>query len=457
VLVRPALLLGAVLLLSCCGSITDAGALIHEKVLYLTHPELLGPQGPLTAKQAEYILGRLNEHQRLPTDILHRDLAFEQAITHVPLATGNKVIVLENASETYSAMLAAIRSATNSINLEMYIFSDGRIGQMFADALIERQRHGVQVNVVYDAVGSLGTPSSFFDRMRRAGIAVLEYRPLDPFAQRFHWVFAHRDHRKMLVVDGRIAFTGGINISEVYASGYGGSSSKAPLDYWRDTDIEVQGPAVAEFQKLFIQQWNYQRGPLLQVRNYFPKLDKQGNDIVQVIGSVPERFSVIYVVLISAIVYAETNIYITDAYFVPDHQMLHALEHAAERGADVRLLLPSKSDEPIIVSAARSNYSALLKAGVKIYEWQGEMLHAKTATIDHVWSTVGTSNLDWWSIARDNELNAIVLSHPFATGMDHMFYNDLKHSKQITAEAWRHRGFIERSEEAGAAILEPLL
>jgi cardiolipin synthase len=261
----------------------------------------------------------------------------------------------------------------------------------------------------------------------------------------------------MLVVDWRVAFTGGINVSEVYASGLGGSGSKAPSNYWRDTDIEVRGPAVAEFQKLFIQQWNYQEGPLLQVRNYFPKLDQQGNQIVQVIGSVPERFSVIYVVVISAIVNAETNIYITDAYFAPDHQMLHALEHAAQRGVDVRLLLPSKADEPMIVSAARSHYKDLLKAGVKIYEWQGEMLHAKTATVDGVWSTVGTSNLDWWSIARDNELNAIMFSHSFAGEMNQMFFSDLKNTKQITLENWRNRSMSERLKETIAGIIEPLL
>lgn len=433
------------------------GALLHQKVLYLTHPEISGPQGPLTPKQAQRIIDRLEAHQQTPSKILDRDLAFEQAITDVPLTTGNHVILLKNGAATYSAMLAAIRSATDNINMEMYIFSDGPIGKMFADALIERQRHGVQVNLSYDSLGSFTTSSAFLDRMRQNGIAVMEYRPVDPFSARLAWELGHRDHRKMLVVDGRVAFTGGINISEVYASGLGGSGSKAPSTYWRDTDIEVRGPAVAEFQKLFIQQWNYQEGPLLQVRNYFPKLQHQASDIVQVIGSVPERFSVIYVTLISAVVSAETNVYITDAYFAPDHQMLHALEHAAQRGVDVRLLLPSKSDEPLIVSAAGSHYKALLKAGVKIYEWQGEMLHAKTTTIDGVWSTVGTSNLDWWSIARNNELNAIMFSHSFAGEMNQMFFNDLTNAKQITLGDWKHRGITERLKETGAGIVEPLL
>jgi cardiolipin synthase len=294
--------------------------------------------------------------------------------------------------------------------------------------------------------------------MRQSGIAVLEYRPLNPFAAKLSWIPTHRSHRKILVVDGRIAFTGGINISEVYASGLSASKAKEPpAAYWRDTDIEVRGPAVAEFQHLFINEWNHQQGPPLAARDYFPKLERQGDQIVRVIGSVPERFSRIYVTLISAIVSSETNVYITDAYFAPDRQMLHALEHAAERGVDVRLLLPSQSDEPMIVSASRSHYQALLKSGVKIYEWRGEMLHAKTVTVDGVWSTVGSSNLDWWSIARNNEINAIVLSHSFGEQMNLMFQNDLENSDQIELGQWNHRPLHQRFEESFARIVEPLL
>lgn len=396
---------------------------------------------------------------KVPADILERDVAFEQAISKVPLVTDNKVTLLKNGAATYAAMLAAIRAATNNINIEMYIFSEGPIGRKFADALIERQRHGVQVNLSYDSLGSFGTSAGFFDRMKAAGIAVMQYRPINPFEARLPWTFGHRDHRKMLVVDGRMAFTGGINISEVYASGPSGSELREATtsEYWRDTDIEVRGPAVAQFQKIFITQWNYQKGPPLKPCNYFPKLEKQGGQIVRVISSVPERFSLIYVTLISAVVNARTNIYLTDAYFAPDHQMLHALEHAAKRGVDVRLLVPSQADEPLIVSAARSHYADLLNAGMRIYEWQGEMLHAKTGTIDGVWSTVGTSNLDWWSIARDNELNAIILSHSFGGEMNQTFLDDQENSKEITRDEWKRRGLEERLKEIGAGVIEPLL
>ena len=367
------------------------------------------------------------------------------------------MILLKNGAATYQAMLTAIRGAKDNINIQMFTFSDGEIGQMFAAALIERQRHGVQVNVMYDSLGSLGTPASFFEQMRRNGIAVLQYRPLNPFETTLAWSLGHRNHRKMLVVDGRIAFTGGINISEVYASKPQLSDDRTPPADWRDTDIEVSGPVIAEFQHSFIGEWNYQKGPALSPRDYFPQLEREGNDIVRVLGSVPERFSLIYATLVSAIVSSETNVYITDAYFAPDRQMLHALEQAARRGVDVRLLLPSQSDEPLIVSAERSHYAGLLKAGIKIYEWQGEMLHAKTATIDGVWSTVGTSNLDWWSIARDNELNAIVLSHSFGNEMNLMLMHDLENSEQVQPARWKQRGWRERLREDGARMIEPLL
>ena len=178
---------------------------------------------------------------------------------------------------------------------------------------------------------------------------------------------------------------------------------------------------------------------------------------MRVLGSVPENFSVIYVTLLSAINNAETNVYITDAYFAPDVQMLEALEAAAHRGVDVRLLVPERSNEPFIGPATRSHYSELLRAGVRTYQWRGRMLHAKTATIDGVWSTVGSSNLDWWSIARDNELNAVVLSPDFAQQMNRMFRNDLENSEEIKLQRWERRSLMERIEESIAGCLQPLL
>ncbi len=281
---------------------------------------------------------------------------------------------------------------------------------------------------------------------------------MNPLGEELHWPVAHRNHRKALIVDGRIAFTGGINISEVYQnSSLSESKRGVPQEDWRDTDIAIEGPAVTQVQRLFIREWEYQKGPPLGTHDYFPLLQKQGGEIVRVIASVPERFNPIYVTLFSAITNAQTNVYITDAYFAPDRQMLHVLEHAAQRGVDVRLLLPSQSDEHLIVSAERSHYHDLLKAGVKIYEWQGAMLHAKTATIDGVWSTVGSSNLDWWSIARNNELNAVILSHPFGNEMNRMFLADLSDAREIKTEQWSDRSLAERFKETIAGLVEPML
>jgi cardiolipin synthase A/B len=445
--------------MSGCGSIPNAEQLIQTEALEFVHPRFVGPHGFLTRKQGQQIIARIESHQDTPTDILQRHIGFEQAISDVPLVVGNKVTLLKNAGDTYRAMLTAIHGAQHNINLEMFIISNGQIGDMFANALIERAHHGVKVNVMYDGLGSFQTPASFFDRMRSNGIAVIAFNPLSPFEAK-HWSFrnlAHRTHRKLLIVDGRTAFTGGINISEVYASGLRGKERSTPPEYWRDTDIEVDGPAVAEFQKLFASDWHHQGGLPLDLRQYFPKVPVQGHQIVRVIGSVPEQFSLIYVDLISAVVNSETNVYITDAYFAPGHQMLRALEDAARRGVDVRLLLPSHSDEPFIVSAQRSHYHGLLKAGVKVYEWNGKMLHAKTATIDGVWSTVGTSNLDWWSIARDNEVNAVILGHHFGDEMNLMFKNDLEDSTNIELAQWRERPLAERLEEFFAELIQPLL
>ncbi|MBV8359191.1 MAG: cardiolipin synthase B [Deltaproteobacteria bacterium] len=445
---------------SGCGTIPDMQQLLQMNALDLEHPRFVGPHGSLTHEQGQRLIARIQSHQETPTDILERHISFEQTISNVPLVVGNKVTLLKNADETYKAMLTAIHGARHNINLEMYIISDGQIGHMIADALIERAHHGIRVNLIYDSLGSLRTPASFFDNLRSNGIAVVDFNPLSPFESK-HWSFqklTHRTHRKLLIIDGRTAFTGGINISEVYASGLRSSSEQnTPPSYWRDTDIEVDGPAAAEFQKLFISDWYHEGGLPLDPHQYFPNVPAEGKQIVRVIGSVPEEFPLIYVDLISAVANSETNIYITDAYFAPDYQMRRALKNAARRGVDVRLLLPSQSDEPFIVSAQRAHYHGLLKAGVKIYEWNGKMLHAKTATIDGVWSTVGTSNLDWWSIARDNEVNAVILGHHFGDEMDLMFKNDLEESKNIELAQWKERSLLERLREHFAEMIEPLL
>jgi cardiolipin synthase len=432
----------------------NAVALIHSSRLYRVRPEFSTEQGTLSSGRDEGIVAGL-EQGTGRTEILARQLAFEQAISGSPLIIGNRATLLENNSATYPAMLDAIRAARNNINLETYIFSDDPIGRVFADALIAKRHQGVEVNVIYDGFGSYGTPQSFFDSLRAAGVRVLEFNPMSPWNARVRWSPDHRDHRKLLVIDGKIAFTGGINISSR------GSrfrvSREEQLSGWRDTDVEIEGPAVAAFQRLFVTTWRSQGGVPLSPSAYFPVLQNRGSDIVRVLGSVPQQFSIIYVTLCSAINNAETNVYITDAYFAPGAQMLGTVEAAARRGVDVRLLVPERSDEPLIAPATRSYYSELLRAGVKIYQWRGRMLHAKTTTIDGVWSTVGSSNLDWWSFARDNEVNAVILSDGFARQMNLMFRNDIENSEPVVLSQWRRRSLMERVEESIARRLQPLL
>jgi cardiolipin synthase A/B len=437
----------------------NAFALIHKPSMYDQSPGMVGAEGELSAGHSERIVEKL-EARSGKNDSLQRHLEFEQAISGSPMILGNKVTLLENGPATYRAMFAAIEGATHNINLETYIFDGDQIGNQFANALIAKQQQGVQVNIMYDAFGTVLTPDSFFDRMRSNGIHLVEFDPLNPFAPGFRWSFLHRDHRKLLVVDGKIAIAGGINISGVYSSGglfRRENRTDEILNSWRDTDVQVEGPAVSEFQELFISNWLEQGGAPLKYADYFPPLDKQGHEIVRVLGSVPEEFSTIYVTLISAIRNAETNIYITDAYFSPGPQMIEALEVAARRGVDVRLLLPGRTEEPLIGPAARSNFSPLLAAGVKIYLWQGEMMHAKTATIDGVWSTVGSSNLDWWSIARNDEINTVILSVRFGRQMNAMFASDLDNARQVNLTRWQKRSALKRFEEAVAGFLGPML
>jgi cardiolipin synthase A/B len=442
-----------------CGTIPNAFELIRNPRMYERAPRVVSDQGPLSVRESQAILERLQARSG-ETSILQRHLAFEQAISGSPLVLGNKVTLLENGGATYRAMFAAIEGASHNINLETYMFDGDRIGNQFADALIAKQQQGVQVNVIYDGFGSVRTPCSFFNRMRSSGIRLVEFDPINPFAAGFRWSPLHRDHRKLMVVDGALAITGGINISGVYSSG-GVLRRKKPSDEimksWRDTDVQVEGPAVAEFQELFIANWLDQGGEPLKLADYFPALEKQGKMIVRVLGNMPRENSTIYVTLLSAIRSAETNIYIADAYFAPDSQTLEALAAAAQRGVDVRLLLPGRIDEPLIGAAARSGFSRLLDAGVKIYLWQGKMMHAKTATIDGVWSTVGSSNLDWWSIARNDEINTVILSVRFGQQMNAAFMSDLENAREVNPARWHHRSVFKRVEEDIAWHLKPMM
>jgi cardiolipin synthase len=348
-------------------------------------------------------------------------------------------------------MADAIDAARDHINMECYILEDDEVGQRFAAALIAKRRQGVQVNLIHDSIGTLQTSAEFFQRLRDNGINVLEFNPVNPLAARAAWDVNQRDHRKMLVVDGRRAILGGINVSSVYSGGSlrdGAQDGPAAGLPWRDTDLDVSGPVVAEFQKLFIDTWQRQHGPELGQRNYFPPLARAGDAVMRAIGSSPDApYSLIYATLLSAINSAETEICLTNAYFTPDPQLRAALKAAAARGVDVRLVLPSRTDSRLVLYAGHSYYDELLEGGVKIYERREALMHAKTAVIDGVWSTVGSANLDWRSFVHNQELNAVVLGAEFGAQMHAAFERDLAASTQITLEQWRQRPFYRRARE----------
>ena len=307
-------------------------------------------------------------------------------------------------------------NAKEHINLETFILEDDEIGHKFTELLMRKQKEGVQVNIIYDSVGSINTPESFFKRLRDGGIQVVEFNPLHPLQDKGRWSLIHPDHRKILIVDGRIAIIGGINISSVYTSRLSGrkKAKGEPLP-WRDTDVQIEGPAVTEVQKLFLDTWSKQNGPELAEQDYLPGQKEYGSALVRVVGSTPGQDNRnTFIVYVSAIAFAENSIYLTNAYFIPDDQILAAFKDAARRGVDVKIILPSTSDSAMAVHAARYNYAGLLRAGVKIYERRNAVLHAKTAVIDGVWSTVGSTNLDYWSLSSNDEVNAVVLDRDFA-------------------------------------------
>ena len=430
----------ALLVAAGCATLPDARLYMEGR--NAAPVQVSGARGPLSPEKSAAIIADL-KRQSGDVDILQKHVALEQAIVGTPLVAGNRAVLLEDGPATYRAMLAAISAAKDHINLETYIIEDDEMGRQFADLLLARQAAGVQVHLIYDSVGCIRTPREFFERLKEGGVQVLEFNPVNPLTAKKGWQVNNRDHRKLLLVDGRTAFIGGINISNVYSSGSSptrSTPSSPKSGGWRDTQIQIEGPVVAEFQKLFLATWEKQHGPPLAGKNYFPALSPRGNELVRSIGSsYDDPQSLIYLTLISAITNAEKSVHLTNAYFVPDPQILQALLDAARRGVDVTLILPALSDSNLVFHAGRSYYTELLAAGVKIYERGGGVLHSKTVVIDGVWSCIGSTNLDWRSFLHNDEVNAVILGPEFAQQMQAMFERDLAASTAITAEAWARR------------------
>lgn len=417
-------------------------------------PRIVSSKGLLSPEKSEALIER-QKRSVPPTDILKRYSAVIESVSGSPLTHGNKVTLLVDGPATYAAMFKAMESARDHINIETFIFEDDETGRRFAELMLKKQAEGVQVNLIYDSRGSFLTPAPFFQRLRDGGIQVISFNPINPLKTRKSWNVANLDHRKILIVDGKVVFTGGINISAVYSSSPSGSGGltggtrgkKAPMP-WRDTDVRIEGPAVAEFQKLFLETWALQKGPKLSPRNYFPKQEAAGNVLVRAVGSSPGASNrLTFVLYVTAITFAENSLHLTNAYFVPDAETLKALCDAAGRGVDVKLILPGTTDSAMTFNAGRYHYTRLLKSGVKLYERRDVLLHAKTAVIDNVWSTVGSTNMDFWSFSSNDEVNAVILDRDFASEMERMFAGDISKSIEIRLADWEKRPLLEKVKE----------
>lgn len=354
---------------------------------------------------------------------------------------GNRIDVLLNGDEIFPAKLDLIRAARKTITYAQYVFEEGEPAADTAQALAERCRAGVKVHVLVDAVGSLMMPSQYRDWLTEAGCELVFYRPLSPWAMdRVN----NRNHRRILVADGRVGVTGGSGTSGKW-SGNGRQEGQ-----WRDTDLRLEGPVVSQLQGAFAENWLEATGVALGGPDYFPSpIEAKGQVESQIVRSSPAGGSVaMYTMFLLAIASARQSIYITNPYFVPDDKMLSTLLQARQRGVRVVLLLPGATDHNLVRQASRSELGRLLQAGVKVYEYRAALLHAKTMVIDSIWATVGSTNLDRRSFELNEELNLVVYNPDIARRLEGVFEADLRGSREVTYEAWKNRGILSRFLEA---------
>ena len=350
---------------------------------------------------------------------------------------GNRADVLLNGQEIFPAKLEVIRAARKTITYAQYVFEEGAPAADIAQALAERSRAGVKVHVLLDAVGSLLMPSQYRDWMTEAGCEVAFYRPVTP------WTIDranYRNHRRILVADGRVGITGGSGTSGKW-SGDGKQEGQ-----WRDTDMRVEGPVVNQLQGAFAENWLEATGSVLGGADYFPwPIEAKGAVESQIVRSSPAGGSVaMYTMFLLAMASARRTIYITNPYFVPDDKMIETLVQARRRGVRVVLLLPGAIDHNLVRQASRAQLGRLLLEGIQIYEYRAALLHSKTMVIDSIWATVGSTNLDRRSFELNEELNLVVYNGDIARRLERVFDEDLERSRQVTYAQWRNRGIVSR-------------
>jgi cardiolipin synthase len=381
---------------------------------------------------------RVTPHLALPPLALGEPSFFPtlEAYANAPIVGGNRVDILLNGEEIFPAKLDAIRAARRSITMAEYFYAEGPVARLLAEALAERCRAGIPTHVLLDGFGTLAMRPEDAETMKAAGCQVVTFRPIGP-----HTVnkVNNRNHRRILVVDGRVGFTGGSGVGRQWMG------NGRIRDHWRDTDVAVRGPVVQYLQGAFAEHWLEATGVVLGGEPYFPRVPPSGPVHAQVLKSSPAGGgSALYTALLLAIASARRSILITNPYFLPDFAMQEALAAAARRGVRVAVLAPSSIDSNLVRAASRRQYGPLLRAGVQFYEYQPALLHAKTMVIDGVWATVGSANLDNRSFALNDELNVITYDRGVAARLEAVFAADLAHATPVTYEAWRRRPVHER-------------
>lgn len=359
-----------------------------------------------------------------------------EAHANAPLVRGNRAQILLNGDEIFPAMLAAIREAKTTITFANFLYEKGDTARDMAEALAERCRAGVGVNVLVDAVGSKNMPKRYRQLMEHAGCHVASYQPINPLSIRR---FNRRNHRRILVVDGRIGFTGGTGVGDKWA---GDGRTKG---HWRQTDVRVEGPIVSHLQAAFAENWRDATDLILGGDAYFPPLEPRGNLIVQSIRSSPASGAAeAYMLFLLAVDSSRSAISITNPYFVPDGALTDALVRALKRGVAVSIITAGNADtnlDRLVRQASQAHFGRVLEAGARIYEYGPALLHAKTMVVDGQWVSIGSANIDNRSFALNNELNLAFLDKGLAARMTEIFRDDLKFSKQVTYQDWQRRGW----------------
>jgi cardiolipin synthase len=366
------------------------------------------------------------------------------------LLPGNQVQALVNGDEIFPAMLKAIRGAQKTITFETYVYWSGEVGGQFTEALAERSRAGVKVHMLFDAVGAGKIDKSHVRQLEQAGVEVKKYNPL-----RWHSVarMNNRTHRKILVADGRIGFTGGVGIGDEWAG-----DAQDPK-HWRDTHFRVEGPAVAQMQAAFVENWIETTGIVLHGADYFPALRQAGGQVAQFFVSSPggggESMQLLYLLSIAA---AGKAIRLSASYFVPDDNEVRMLAQAARRGVSVQIIVPGPHiDSEIVRRASRASWGELLRAGVEIYEFQPTMYHVKVMIVDALWVSVGSTNFDTRSFSTNDEANLNVFDRGFARAQERIFTEDLARSRRISLEEWEKRPWSEKLWEHSMGLLSSQL